>query len=177
MAAIGTTQGKTGIHYHIQLAPAENPTRPKIRLGRCKKDDARDARKHILELLKVKRTGGDLKLSTQDWLNSIPDSLRRRLEKLRLFEGRSGSRWTVEAFVADYIKRRADVKDATRRKWRDVQGKLNAFFRGDCLDDVTVQKAKNFRVHLQATAGLSENSIRRQIGIARQFLMRRLMVK
>ncbi len=37
------------------------------------------------------------------------------------------------------------------------------------INDITVQHAKDFRVYLKSAAGLSENSIRRQIGIVRQF--------
>lgn len=169
MASLNKTKGKNGTSYFVQLSPGEDPQRPKISLGRCTLKNARDARDRINDLLKSNRTSGTLSLSTQDWLNRLPDSLRIRLERLGLVEARSGSRWTVEAFIADYIKRRTDVKGATRRKWKDVEGKLKGFFRGDNIGDITVQQAKNFRVHLQSNCGLSENSIRRQIGIARQF--------
>ncbi|MHC4961557.1 MAG: tyrosine-type recombinase/integrase [Planctomycetota bacterium] len=169
MASLNKTKGKNGTIYHIQLSPGEDPQRPKISLGRCTLKDARDARDRINDLLKSNRTSGTLSLATQDWLGKIPDSLRARLERLQLIEPCRGSRWTVQAFIADYIKRRTDVKEPTRRKWRDVEGKLNAFFRGDNIGDVTASQAKNFRIYLQTTAGLSENTLRRHIGIARQF--------
>ena len=97
------------------------------------------------------------------------DGLRIRLEKLGLVERSGKSRWTVSAWVADYISKRPDVKESTRRKWRDIEGKMKAFFQNDSLGDVTQQTAKNFRLYLQMTVGLSENSIRRHIGIGRQF--------
>ena len=169
MATLNKIKGRNGTLYHVQLSPGEDAQRPKISLGRCTLKDARTARSHITALLKSNRTGGDLGLATQDWLNRIPEALRKRLERLELVEARSGSRWTVQAFIADYIKRRTDVKDATRRKWKDVEGKLNGFFRGDNIGDVTVQLAKSFRVHLQTNCGLAENTLRRHIGITRQF--------
>lgn len=157
---------KDGLRY-VQLSPGENPQRPKISLGRCTLKDARTARDNIEAL--ANRVGAEIATSTQEWLERIPEGLRVRLERLGLVETRSGSRWTVQAFIADYIERRTDVKGATRRKWKDVESKLNAFFRGDNIGNVTAQQAKNFRVYLQMTAGLSENTLRRHIGIARQF--------
>lgn len=139
MAALNKVKGRNGTIYHVQLSPGEDAQRPKISLGRCTLKDARTARDRINDLLKSNRTSGTLALATQDWLNRIPEALRVRLERLGLIESRRGSRWTVEAFIADYIKRRTDVKDATRRKWKDVESKLNAFFRGDNIGDVTVQ--------------------------------------
>jgi integrase len=159
---------KDGLRY-IKLTAGENPKRPKIGLGRCSKRDAQTARNHIRNILKSNRTGGDLAPATQDWLCKLPEGLRVRLERLGLVEACSGSRWTVKAFIEDYIKRRTDVKEGTRRRLHDVEAKLNAFFQEDYIGDVTVQQAKNFRVYLQTTAGLSENTVRRHIGIASQF--------
>ena len=122
MATLNKIKGRNGTIYHVQLSPGEDAQRPKISLGRCTLKDARTAQSHITALLKSNRTGGDLGLATQDWLNRIPEALRKRLERLELVEARSGSRWTVQAFIADYIKRRTDVKDATRRKWKRCRG-------------------------------------------------------
>ena len=169
MASVIKIKRDKGMVYFIQLSDGENAQRPKFSLGRCGYKDAQTACNHIENLLKANRTGGELATSTQEWLNKIPDSLRVRLERLGLVEVRSGSRWTVAAFVADYIKKRTDVKPATRRKWEDVESRLNAFFRSDTIADVTVQQAKSFRVYLESVVGLAENSLRRHIGIARQF--------
>ena len=46
---------------------------------------------------------------------------------------------------------------------------MTAFFRGQFINEVTVQQSKAFRVYLQSVSGLAENTIRRHIGIARQF--------
>ena len=169
MACIGKQKTASGIRHYIQLSPGEDAQRPKISLGRCTLKDARTARDNIENLLKANRTGAEIAPSTQGWLNGTPESLRVRLEHLGLVEARSSSRWTVDTFVSDYIRKRSDVKPATRRKWKDVEVKLNAFFRNDNIGNVTVQQAKNFRVYLETMVGLSENTIRRQIGIARQF--------
>ncbi len=169
MSSIGKQTTETGTRYYVQLSPGENVRRPKIHLGTVSKKQAESAKVHIENLLKSNKTGLVLTTATQDWLVGIPESLRDRLEKLGLVETRGGKRWTVAAWVSQYIAKRPDVKESTRRKWRDVESRLTAFFRNDCIGDVTVQHAKNFRVYLQSTVGLSENTLRRHIGIARQF--------
>ena len=68
-----------------------------------------------------------------------------------------------------YIEFRTDAKPLTTVKWQDAERKLAAFFRGRNLDEVTARDAQAYRTHLKSVAGLAENSIRRQIGIARQF--------
>ena len=168
MSSIGKQTTETGTRYFIFLSPGENKQRPKIHLGQVNRKQAESAKGYIEDLIANCKTG-KLKTATQEWLAGIPESLRERLEKLRLVEIRGGKRWTVASWVSNYITKRPDVKEATKRKWRDVESKLGAFFRNDTLSDVTVQHAKNFRVYLQSTVKLSENTLRRHIGIARQF--------
>ncbi len=102
---ISTTNG---LRY-VQLSSGENSQRPKISLGRCTLKDARTARDNIEAL--ANRVGAEMAVSTQEWLSRIPESLRVRLERLGLVEARSGSRWTVQAFIADYIERRTMSKE------------------------------------------------------------------
>jgi integrase len=169
MSSLGKQIIETGTRFFIQLSPGENKQRPKIHLGQVARKQAETAQTHIETLIASRKTGGVIATATQEWLANIPESLRERLEKLKLVEARGGKRWTVASWVSNYIDKRPDVKKATKRKWQDVEKKLLAFFRYDCIGDITVQHAKNFRTYLQSTIGLSENSIRRQIGIARQF--------
>lgn len=168
MAALGREKTITGVRYYVKLSPGENAQRPKIHLGLVNRKQAEMA-KGFIESLIASKKGASMPLSTQEWLKGIPDSLRSRLETLGLVERSAKNRWTVSAWVASYIDQRPDVKEATRRKWKDVQEKLNIFFKDDPIGDVTQQHAKNFRIYLQTTVELSENTIRRHIGIARQF--------
>lgn len=169
MASIGKTKGNKGMAYYIQLSPGEHPQRPLIRLGKCTKNDAITARMHIENIVQCSKTGAALPLSTTEWIAGLPPALRNRLSKLGIIESGNIKRWTVSDWVKDYIVRRSDVKEGTRRKWRDVEEKLNAFFRDDFLDDITIHQAKNFRIYLKNTVKLAENTIRRHIGITRQF--------
>ena len=169
MSSIAKQTTTTGARYFIKLSAGENAQRPKIHLGAVSRKDAEAAQNNIDSLIQARKTGRVISPAVQEWLSGIPDGLRARLEKLGLIESRAKSGWTVSGWVADYIAKRPDVKEGTRRKWRNVEGKLAAFFRTDAVEGITVQAAKNFRVYLQTTAGLSENTIRRHIGIARQF--------
>lgn len=168
MSSLSKQITETGTRYFVKLSPGENEQRPKIHLGTCTPKQARDAKGYIEDLIHCKN-GGKMQVATAEWIKDITDGLRGRLEKLGLVETRAKSRWTVAAWIADYITKRPDVKAGTKRKWQDVESKLTAFFRTDTVEGVTVQHAKNFRTYLQTTAGLSENTLRRHIGIARQF--------
>lgn len=160
---------KTQAGYGVKLSPGENTQRPKIALGKATKKDALSAKAHIERLVSRCKTGQELAPSTAEWLSGITDGLRIRLEKLGLVEPAAKSRWTVRAWVADYIKHRTDVKPITIRHFRDAERKIVAFFQDDSIGDVTVQHAKNFRVYLKMTCGMGENTIRRLIGRCRQF--------
>lgn len=168
MASVVKSSSANGNRYYIQLSPSEDENRPKISLGRIARKDANTTKGHIENLVRQK-LGATLPISTVQWLEDIPGSLRKRLERLQLASPKTGTQWTVAGWVQNYIDSRPDVKAGTRRKYEDVQAKLKVFFRDDLISDVTVRAAKNFRVYLKDECELSENSVRRQIGIARQF--------
>jgi len=169
MASIGKTKGGKGTLYYIQLSPGEHSQRPIIRLGKCTKNDAVSTRVHIENLVRNRKNGVAIPVTTAEWLENLPGVFRERLEKLGLAASQVSKQSSLDDWVRGYIKRRPDVKEATRRKWRDVEDKLNTFFRGSLIGEITVQQAKSFRVYLQTTVNLGENTIRRHIGITRQF--------
>ena len=170
MASIGKQKAVSGIRYYIQLSPGEDRDRGKIRLGRITKKQAESAKTHVENLISSCKTGTVIPPATQQWLSDAPEMLLKRLEKLQLIASRNtGKQYTVAEWVGRYISKRPDVKESTRRKWHDVERKLSAFFRDEYIEDVTVQAGKDFRVYLQSVVGLSENSLRRQVGIASQF--------
>ncbi|MEN6384371.1 MAG: phage integrase SAM-like domain-containing protein [Phycisphaerales bacterium] len=168
MSTLGRIKSATGVRYYVKLNPNENAKRPKIHIGLVNLKQA-NTTKLFIESLIAAQKGLGLPKATQEWLAGIPDGLRVRLETLELIERSEKNRWTVSAWIANYIEKRPDVKPATKRKWKDVETKLKAFFQKDCIGNVTIQHAKNFRIYLQSIHKLAENSIRRQIGIARQF--------
>ncbi len=170
MASIVKNKTASGLRYVIQLSPGEDNARPKISLGKVSRKQAEAAKTKIESVLKCRRTGEVISPAVQDWLNHIPGGLRQRLEKLSIIElSSNGDNFTVERWAEHYIKSRPDVKAITKGKWENVKNKLSAFFKDQYLHDVTIQQAKNFRVYLKTKAGLQENTLRRIIGISRQF--------
>lgn len=178
MASVVRKKTKTGIRYDIQLSPNEHPDRPKIALGQVTKADAVSVKSHIEKLIRQKM-GGALPISTLEWLNGseeklpVPESLRSRLEKLKLVESRNAERsYTVSQWCEKYIKMRENDKSTkadTVRKLENVSRRLSVFFKDTTLSEVTPLQAKNFRAFLTGTIKLAENTCRKHIGIARQF--------
>jgi integrase len=170
MASIIKAQTKTGVRYFIQLSPGENKARPKISLGKIAKRQAETAKVNIESLVKCKDTGCVMSPAVQEWVTGVSDGLRKRLEVLELIAPKSGgTSYTVAAWAERYIKSRPDVKAITKGKWQNAANKLAAFFRGQYIEDVTVQQAKDFRVYLKSECELAENTLRRLIGLSRQF--------
>ena len=170
MASIVKSKTRAGIRYSIQLSAGENKARPTIALGKVTRKQAAVAKTNVENLIACRKTDGVMRPTVTDWLNSLPDGLRKRLETLGMIElGNGGQSFTVAEWIGRYIDGRPDVKEATKRKWRDVETKLAAFFRGQYINEITVGQAKDFRVYLQSQVGLAENTLRRHIGIARQF--------
>ncbi len=169
MASIIKQKIAKGIRYAVQLSPGENESRPKISLGKVNKRQIETAKVNIENLIKCRNTGDVMPQAVQDWLNGISDGLRKRLKTLGLTEPSRDKGVTVARWVRRYIEGRPDAKLSTKRKWQDAERKLKAFFRGQLVGEITVRQAKNYRVYLQSVSGLAENSIRRHVGIARQF--------
>ncbi|MCA9261315.1 MAG: site-specific integrase, partial [Planctomycetales bacterium] len=70
----------------------------------------------------------------------------------------------------DYISRRTDVKEATRTIYGMTRRCLVGFFGANKqMGDVTAGDADDFRRYLADKESLSENTIRRRCGIAKQF--------
>ena len=153
-----------------QERPAEKESRPKISLGKVTVKQANTAKINIETLIQCGDTGAVMPPAVQDWLKGISDGLRKRLEVLSIIEPKDkGKSYTVEEWTQRYIKSRPDVKAITTGKWQNAANKLSAFFRGQSIDEITVRQAKDYRVYLKSVAGLSENTLRRLIGLSRQF--------
>jgi len=156
----------------IQLSPGEDPRRPKIHLGRVTAKAAATACGHVEALAAAKRTGGRLLPATVDWLAGLPDTMRRRLETLKLIAPQARPTCpTLGDWITAYIESRTDVKPRTAIVYHQTERNLLAFFgAGKPLDAITPGDADAFGVHLRTTAGLGENTARRRMGVAKQFL-------
>jgi len=168
MASVVTERGGRRL---IQLSPSEHPQRPKIRLGKVTKREAASALVHVENLCRAKRTGAGFPPATADWLADLPVRLRGRLEQFGLVEPQVRRECpTLAEWVRRYIEGRSDVKDATATVYGHTRRNLLAFFGKDRrLDEITPGDADAFRVHLKTHEGLADNTVRRRLGIAKQF--------
>ena len=154
------------------LFMAGNGSRKTIRLGKTSIKQA-ESFKIKLEALIAGRFSGSIDAETARWVAGLPDAIHGRLATAGLVMERqaplSQQRFTVLQWINQYIESRPDVKQLTRDKWRNAANKLSAFFKEQPIDEITVRQAKDYRVYLKSVVGLSENTIRRLIGVSRQF--------
>ncbi len=155
----------------IQLSEGEHTKRPKIRLGKVTKREAESVRSHIEGILRAKRTGSAFSSATADWIAKLPSADRKRLEKLGLIDRVDAADCpTLADWVEDYVASRKDVKAATATVYGHTKRNLTEFFDADTrLDEVTPGDADEFRINLEIEEGLSDNTVRRRMGIAKQF--------
>ena len=105
---------------------------------------------------------------TARWVGELSDKLADRLAAVGLIAPRG--RATLQQFLDGYINDRADVKPATRTVWRHTRRNLvESFGPKKSLRDITQGDADGWLQHL-IREGLSENTVRRRCGIAKQFL-------
>jgi len=154
----------------IQLSPAEHPKRPKIRLGKVTKREAESARVHVENLLRARKTGSPMPPATAAWLSTVPEALRRRIERAGLVEARERKHCpTLAEWLRCYIGGRSDVRPNTRQNMEQAERSLLEFFgRAKRLDEINAGDAQDFRIRLKAE-GLAESTIRRRCKRAKQF--------
>jgi len=153
-----------------------NGDRRQIRPGKgTNKATAQKISRHMEELIACKVSQGILSRQTALWLGKIGDQLHEKLVNVGLTE----PRWSVAIgeFIAKYIAMRNDAKPATVRKWQSCERHLVQFFGSKCdLRSLSAGDADEFRSYLYGR-NLSENTVRRYCGIAKQFFRSALRKK
>ncbi len=125
--------------------------------------------RHIDELVVAKTSGITMDPQTAAWLSKISQTLHDRLSSLGLVEVRDSS--TLADFLKSYVERRTDVKPGTQLNYdRVVKNMLDFFSESKPLRAITVNDAVAFRDWLRNKEKLSENTLRRRCGRARQFM-------
>ncbi len=105
MASVIKSKTNTGTRYSIQLSPGESVARPKISLGKVTRKQTEAAKLNVEALASSRRTGTTISPSVQDWLDNLPELLRKRLETIGLVALRKGLRsYTVTDWVKRYIR-------------------------------------------------------------------------
>lgn len=150
---------------------AGDGTRKSLRLGKMNVKAAESFKLKVESLIAGRYTGIDAE--TARWLAALPDDIHRKLAAVGLVTERTVAtdqgRLTIAEWAQKYIESRTDVKAITLGKWQNAVNKLSAFFKEQPIREITVQQAKDFRIYLKSDLGLEENTLRRLIGLARQF--------
>ena len=138
-----------------------------LRLGKVPKKHAEAVRVKVEALLAANITGQPADRDTSRWLSNAGDDLHDRLARVGLIEARSTA--TLGPFIDAYIRRRSDVKPATRYTYQRARKKLIGYF-GEARDlrTITAGDADDWRLHLLAE-GLADNTVRKACSIAKQF--------
>lgn len=133
---------------------------------------AADAFKTKVEALVHSRLSGySLDPEVSVWLGKLDAKTRRKLAAAGLIEHKESA--TLKTFLDQFLADRQDVKGATRITYGNVKRNLLAFFEaGKPLKSFTAADGERFATFLKVKEGLSSNTVRRRIGIARQFFRR-----
>ncbi|MHC4563392.1 MAG: tyrosine-type recombinase/integrase [Planctomycetota bacterium] len=156
---------KTGLRT-IQVVCPDGKRRP-IRLGKVSKRQAEAIKIRVEDLVAATFTGHVPSDDTTRWVAGLNDGLRQKLAKIGLIDARE--RVTLQAFIDDYMARRADIKASTRIVFSHSQRNLIEYFGPDRpLRDISPGDADEWHAYL-IEQGLATNTIRRRCGIAKQF--------
>ena len=141
--------------------------RQTLRLGKIPKRDAEAIKTRVEHLLAAQLSRQPLDGDTAKWVAGIDDVLADRLAAVGLIRQRESV--LLAEFVEEYLNRRTDYKPATLVRNRQTQRYLVAFFGADRnLRDITDGDADDWRLFL-LQSGLSDNTIRKHVQIAKQF--------
>lgn len=145
--------------------------RRKLRLGKVTMKQAETVRLHVEELVACQVCGTSPKGTTTEWLTTVPDWLRERLERVKLVEPREGlASRTLDDWLQEYIQGRSDIKEGSRVNLDQTRRNLVAFFGADkAIDEIVNGDGERFRKWLKEDQKLSEGTIRRRCKRARQF--------
>ena len=159
--------------------------RPKVRLGAVSQRQAEGYAEHIGYLALAVTTGQAIPRPTVAWLGTCPDTIRERLARHGLIEAvERPDVLSLGQWLDQYFAGRGDVKASTTIAWSPTKRNLLDFFGADKpLDSFTAGDGDAFAVYLRTVArpadgdtpkdkpsGLSDNTARRRLGIAKQFM-------
>lgn len=165
MASISSAANGTRI---IQFTGPDGSRRT-IRLGKVSKRDAETIKSFIERIVQQRIAGVPLDAQTADWIRRIEDQLHDRIARSGLIDHRERS--TLGTFIDKIMAEAAlESKPSTMAVYGRARKLLIRCFGEDRrIDSITEQCAAEFRVFLKTEAGLSENTVRRMSGMARQF--------
>ncbi|MCC6427492.1 MAG: hypothetical protein IT435_11800, partial [Phycisphaerales bacterium] len=141
MASIGWEGRRARILFRDEEGKQQS-----IRLGECRKDDARTARAAVGHLVIAKRHGSVPHPDAVRWLGGIDDVLYARVVAHGLCQPREGAAVVTVANLLDRFDAAVAVKPTTQYKYRAVADSLRAFLgAGTALASITPAHADNWR--------------------------------
>jgi integrase len=154
----------------IEFVPAKGQRRRIVRLGSVSMKIAESWKAKIEALVSDNRQSRPHDAEVAQWLAGLDETMLDKLRKVGLADGVGTSQMTLATFLDQYIAGRGDTKPATKTVYGHTRRCLVEFFGEDkFMRDVTPGDADAFRVHLATTEKLADNTVRRRIGIAKQF--------
>ena len=152
----------------IQFKGADGKRRS-IRLGKVSQKDAEAVLLKVEDLANAAVMSGTPRRDTAEWVRGLGDDFHAKLAAVGLVEPRASG--TLKAFIDDYIATRGDVKSSTATVYHRARRYLLEYFdAGQALRSITPGDADRWRLHLQQRKPkLSDNTIRRACGLAKQF--------
>ena len=154
----------------VQFVAGDN-SRKSIRLGKVTAKQAECAKGYIEDLIACNATGSSPKGTTAEWIVSIPSVLRKRLVRVGLIGPRDHDACpALGEWLNSYVDSRKDVKESTSTVYSHAKRNLLAFFdKTKPLNEITCADADAFGIFLKTDEGLADNTVRRRMGIAKQF--------
>ena len=166
MASI--TKQKSGCRI-IQFVEADK-RRKSIRLGKVSQRQAESFKFRVEQLIAAKRSGVPVDADTSAWLTKLDDTMADRLACAGLIPSRKKKNQTnLGPFLDGYMKRRTDVKPATKEVWRQVMLNLKNFFGMDrAMETITEGDAEDFKLFLIGEK-LASTTVHKRLQFTRMF--------
>lgn len=143
MATIGTYQ----TNKRRVLFTTSNGKRHTLYLGKTSKTAARDIGQHVDHLIRCDRTGEEPRLTTQEWIATLPakwPNIAKKLDALQLIQVGVAADHVFADFVEMYIASRKDVAAGTTKTWGQASQKVRQFFGRRTMRSLTVKDGKDF---------------------------------
>ena len=154
----------------IEFVPAKGQKRRIVRLGAVNMKIAESWKAKIEALLSDNLQTRPHDAEVAQWLAGLDETMLAKLRKAGLADGVGTTQTTLAAFLDQYIAGRGDVKLSTATVYGHTRRCLVGFFGVDKLmREITPGDADAFRVHLATVEKLADNTVRRRMGIAKQF--------
>ena len=149
----------------------EHGTSKCVYLGKMPQRDADIVRVKVESIVSAKTTNDPMDSETAHWVAKIGDDLAEKLSNVGLIAARrAAGSGSLGKFLDSYIAKRGDVKGSTATVYGHTRRCLVAYFgESKPLRDISAGDTDDWRRWLASDQKLSDNTVRRRCGIAKQF--------